>query len=162
MQDPQSTVGIYLAAIPVGMVCGAFVAGRFLSPTTQLRIIVPGAVLVGLALLAFPISPTLSVTFGVLVAVGVGSCFSLPLSGTLLQAAPLSIRNSALAIEQAGLMFLQGVAFTVWGAVGELLPITTTIALAGACAVATALFLGTRVIVREPRDKARGGLHARP
>jgi MFS family permease len=136
LQRGQAATGLYLAMMPVGTVVADLVCGRWLSPLWQRRLIVPGALLATAPMLLFLASPGYAFTLVLLVVLGLGSCYALALDGLLLHVVPRELRSRALAVDQAGLMFLQGAGFGVWGALGQVVPLRVTIALAGAVGVA--------------------------
>jgi hypothetical protein len=65
---------------------------------------------------------------------------------------PPDLRNRALALAGAGLMFTQGAGFAPWGLAGQYLPVTVAIPLAAAAGVVAATIL-------RPRRAAAGLLH---
>jgi MFS family permease len=135
----QSAVGLYLTATPVGMLIGNLLAGRLLSPAAQRRIVVPAALLTTVPLLMYLGKPSLAIAFVLLLIVGFGTCHDLALDGLLVQIAPEALRSRALAVDQAGLMFWQGVGFGAWGAVGQLLPLRIAIPIAGVAGLTVVL-----------------------
>ena len=143
---PRSAVGIYLAAIPVTMVLGDLIGGRFLGATGQRRLIVPGALLTCLPLFGFAFRPSLPAAVGLLLLVGLGYCYGLALNRLLLEALPPPMQGRGLAVNQAGLMVAQGLGFALWGGLGELIGLTQAVVVAGACGLVVVLTLATRVV----------------
>jgi predicted MFS family arabinose efflux permease len=138
---PQRVVGLYLAMIPASMVAADLVAGRLLGPRAQRRLVVPGALMTTAPLLAFAARPGLIVAMVLLAVIGLGYCHGLALDRLLIATVPESLQARALAVDQAGLMFVQGLGFGAWGGIAELLPLRVTIAVAGACGVAVVVVL---------------------
>jgi hypothetical protein len=95
------------------------------------------------------------VALALLVAVGLGFVCDLALDRLVLQSAPERLRGRVLAVEAPILMVAQGVAFTVWGAVGSLLPVATTIAGAGVLALVVV------AVLRPPRPEGRSAVTSR-
>lgn len=140
----QRLVGVYLAVIPAAMVLSDLVGARLLGPHLQRRIVVPGALATALPLLVFAFRPGIGVAMALLAIVGFGYCHGLALDALLLAVAPEPLQGRVLGIDQAGLMFLQGLGFGVWGGLAELLPLHWTITLAGICGVLVVLLLRPR------------------
>jgi len=68
------------------------------------------------------------------------SAWSAGIDGLLVDTAPSALRNRALALAGAGIMFTQGAGFALWGIVGQYLPSTVAIAMAAAArAIASAI-----------------------
>jgi Transmembrane secretion effector len=143
----QRLIGVYLAMIPAAMVTSDLFAARLLTPQWQRRIVVPAALATAIPLLAFAFRPGIGVAMALLVVVGLGYSHGLALDSLLLATVPPQLQARALGVDQAGLMFLQGLGFGVWGGVAEVLPLQWAIALAGGCGVAVVLLL------RPPRGR---------
>lgn len=143
VRAPSSAIGVYLATIPLAMVAVDLTAGRFLGAAAQRRLVLPGALACEIPLLAFVFRPGFPLVLVFLVVVGLGYCHALGLDKLLLDTAPAALRARALAVDQAGLMVLQGIGFAVWGAVAEVLPLHVTIALAGFCGLGVIAVLAT-------------------
>ena len=157
LHAPGSAIGIYLAAIPVTMVLGDVLGGRFLGVTGQRRLIVPGALLTCLPLFGFATGPGLGPAVGLLLLVGLGYSYGLALNRLLLEALPPAMQGRGLAVNQAGLMVLQGLGFALWGGLGELIGLTQAIAVAGGCGLIVVLTLATRVVADARADAASDG-----
>src|SRR5262249_15540905 len=91
--------------------------------------------------------------FALLLTAGLGSAWAAGIDGALIEVAPPQLRNRALALGSAGLMFTQGVGFALWGVVGQYLPLTLTIPLA---AVVGASVAGPRRSVGSGRARGMG------
>ena len=136
---PHRAVGFYLAVIPATMVAADLVAGRFLGATGQRRLMLPAAFVTVLPLLGFAARPGLAVAMVLLAVVGFGYAHGLALDAALLAAVPPELQSRALALDQAGLMVLQGIGFVVWGALALVVPLHVTVAIAGVCGLAVVL-----------------------
>jgi predicted MFS family arabinose efflux permease len=139
--EPARAAGFLLMGLPIGTVIADVVAARLLTTGLQRRIIVPVAVLSFAPLAAFAASPVLVLAIGLLILAGLGSAGSAGLDGLLIDTAPADLRNRALALAGAGLMFTQGVGFALWGLAGQFLPVAVVIPLAAAAGVLVAFAL---------------------
>jgi MFS family permease len=152
----QNMIGVYLAAIPVGMVIADLIAGRLLTARGQRRLVLPGAVVTTAPLLLFAFRPALVPAMVLLLVVGLGYSHGLALDAILIETVPEHLQARALAVDQAGLMFLQGLGFAAWGAVAEVLPLRAAITVAGVCGVAVVLWLG-RGLTRRSAELSDAG-----
>ena len=138
--QPARAAGFLLMGIPPGTIAADVVAARLLSSRLQRRIIVPAALLTFVPLTAFAASPGLGLALGLLVISGLGSAWVAGIDGLLIDTAPPELRNRALALGGAGLMFTQGAGFALWGIAGQYVPLAVVIPMAaagGALAVVT-------------------------
>jgi len=138
--QPARATGFLLMGIPIGTVAADVIAARLFATRLQRRIIVPAALLTCAPLAAFAASPGLVPAMSLLVLAGLGNAWTAGIDGLLIGTAPAALRNRALALAGAGLMFTQGAGFALWGVAGQVLPPTAAIPLAaaaGAIAAAT-------------------------
>ena len=129
--QPSRVAGYLLMGIPAGTVAADVLAARLLSTRWQRRIIVPAALLSFAALAGFAAGPGLAVALALLVVTGLGSAWMVGMDGLLVTTAPPALRNRALALNSAGLMFTQGAGFALWGLAGQYAPLPAVIAAAG-------------------------------
>lgn len=137
---PARAAGFLLMGIPAGTIAADVIAARFLSSQRQRRIIVGAGLLTFAPLTAFAASPGLGVALVLLVISGLGSAWAAGMDGLLIDTAPLGLRNRALALAGAGLMFTQGVGFALWGIAGQYASLAVVIpvaAVGGALVVVT-------------------------
>jgi predicted MFS family arabinose efflux permease len=137
--QPPRAAGFLLMGIPIGTVLADVVAARLLTSRQQRRIIAGSALLSFAPLLAFAVRPGLGPALALLLTAGLGGAWAAGIDGALIEAAPPPLRNRALALAGAGLMFTQGLGFALWGVIGQYVPLTVTIplaAIAGGIAVA--------------------------
>jgi MFS family permease len=139
--EPARAAGFLLMGLPMGTVVADVVAARLLTSRRQRQIIVSAAVLAFVPLAAFAASPGLVLAIALLTVAGLGSAGSAGLDGLLIDTAPADLRNRALALSGAGLMFTQGVGFALWGIAGQYLSVALVIPLAAAAGVLTAVAL---------------------
>src|SRR5262249_24207081 len=109
--EPPRAAGLLLMGIPAGTVVADALAARLLPPRLQRRIIVPAGLGVFAPLAAFAASPGLGLALALLVISGLGSAWAAGIDGLLIETAPPALRNRALALGSAGLMFTQGLGF---------------------------------------------------
>jgi predicted MFS family arabinose efflux permease len=139
--QPASSVGFYLAAMPVGAVTADVVAARMLGPRARIRVMFPAALVGCVTLLCFAARPDLALSMAALFIVGLGFAYAPGIDQRLIEVTPAELRDSALAVSSAGLMFVQGVGFAVWGFAAQLAPIRVVIPIAGAIGLAAVLAL---------------------
>ena len=138
--QPARAAGFLLMGIPIGTVAADVIAARLLPTRLQRRIIVPAALLTFATLAGFAATPGLILAIGLLVVAGLGNAWAPGIDGLLVGTAPPELRNRALGVSSAGLMFTQGAGFALWGIVGQFIPPAAAIPLAaaaGAVAAAT-------------------------
>jgi len=137
---PARAAGFLLMGIPAGTIAADVIAARFLSSRRQRRIIVAAGLLTFAPLMAFAASPGLGLALVLLVISGLGSAWTAGMDGLLIDTAPSGLRNRALALAGAGLMFTQGAGFALWGIAGQYASLAVVIpvaAVGGALAVVT-------------------------
>jgi MFS family permease len=149
--EPARAAGFLLMGLPIGTVAADIVAARLLTTRVQRRIIAAVTVLSFAPLAAFAASPGVVLAIGLLIVAGLGSAGSAGLDGLLIDTVPEDLRNRALALAGAGLMFTQGAGFALWGIAGQYLPVTAVIPLAAGAGVVTATILRPR---RSPDGRA--------
>ncbi|HYV81594.1 MAG TPA: MFS transporter [Streptosporangiaceae bacterium] len=152
--QPARAAGFLLMGLPIGTVAADIVAARLLTSRLQRRIIVPAALLCFAPLAAFAASPGLVLAVGLLAAAGLGSAWTAGIDGLLIDTVPPDLRNRALALAGAGLMFTQGAGFALWGLAGQYLSVTVVIPLAATAGVVAATIL-------RPRRAAGGAARSR-
>jgi predicted MFS family arabinose efflux permease len=146
--QPARVAGYLLMGIPVGTVLADVLAARLLSTRWQRRIIVPTALLSFAALTGFAAGPGLGLALALLVVTGLGSAWMVGMDGLLVATAPPELRNRALALNSAGLMFTQGAGFGLWGLAGQYVSLPVVIAGAGMLGMAA-------VVACRPRASGR-------
>ncbi|MQA88387.1 MAG: MFS transporter [Streptosporangiales bacterium] len=132
-----ATVGVLLAAMPLGMVVGAVLYGRFTPPWRRRRLIRPMAFGATLALLPVWMDPPLATVLALLVLAGFGSAYVIVLNAMFVQTVPATHRGRAHGVAAAGLMIGQGGGTALAGAVADVLG--DPAAVIGLCGLAGAL-----------------------
>lgn len=126
-------VGIWLVALPAGIIAGDVSGVRFLTPARQRRLVGPAASACFVPYLAFALHPPIPLALALLAVSGSCGMYSLGLDARLRDAAPPHLFARTMALNTAGLMTLQGIGFALAGAaaqaVGPALAITTAGAL---------------------------------
>ena len=145
--QPARAAGFLLMGLPIGTVAADMIAARLLTSRLQRRVIVPAALLSFAPLAAFAVSPGLVPAVGLLAVSGLGHAWAAGIDGLLIDTAPPGLRNRALALAGAGLMFTQGAGFALWGVAGQYLPAAVVIPLAAAAGVVVATVLRPRPAV---------------
>jgi MFS family permease len=112
-------VGVWLAALPVGMVAGDLAGVRLLDASVQRRLVVPVAAAGFLPYLAFAARPPIPVALALLLVSGVCGMYTLGLDARVRDAAPAVLFARTMGLASAGLMTLQGLGFALAGAIAE-------------------------------------------
>jgi MFS family permease len=156
-------VGWWLAALPIGLICGNVIGIRGLSPEQQRRIVVPAATASFVPYLAFVLDPPVPIALPLLLLGGACSLYSLGLDARVRDAAPPHLFARTMSLNTAGLTALQGAGFAFAGAVAQAVGPALAIAAAGGCGVvvANALLRGDRTFVAT-RDWVSGIMQQRP
>jgi predicted MFS family arabinose efflux permease len=139
--QPVRVAGFLLMGIPVGTVVADLIAARLLRVRWQRRLIVPAGLLTFVPLAGFAASPRLALALALLVICGLGNAWGAGLDGLLISTAPEELRGRALALSSAGLMFIQGAGFALWGIAAQYAPVTAVIPAAAAAGVLVVLLL---------------------
>jgi predicted MFS family arabinose efflux permease len=148
--QPARAAGFLLMGLPIGMVAADLIVARLLRPGLQRRLIGPAAVLVFAPLFAFAGSPPLLLAITLLVFSGLGMAWSPGLDMLMLDTAPPELRNRALALQGAALMFTQGAGFALWGLAGQFAPLVVVIPSAAVAGLVV-------VLVFRPRSRGPAG-----
>lgn len=111
--------GAIMAAAPVGSAIGSLVMGRFIKPSTRLRIIRPMALVTPLILIPALFEPALPVVLAMTLLVNLAGGILMALNGLFVQTLPGNFRARAFGVMQTGLMLTQGAAVLGVGAVAN-------------------------------------------
>ena len=125
------TVGLLLAAEPLGATVGALIVTRLVPPAGRLRLLVPLAALSAAPLVGYFLSPPLPVVLGLLLASGFGGSYQLIANTTFMQLVPDRVRGQAFGLAAAGLVAGQGLGLAAAGALAGLITPASVIAIAG-------------------------------
>ncbi|MFH9473192.1 MFS transporter [Streptomyces anulatus] len=129
---------VLMGCLPVGMLVGDLLVGRFLRPRARERLVVPLVALAGLPLIGFAAEPGVGVSSCLLLLSGLGYAYGLGLQRPFLDALPQDGQGQAFGLLGSGSMTLQGIGPVCMGAVAAVIGTGGAIALAGGAAVLTA------------------------
>jgi hypothetical protein len=138
---PSAQVGWWLVALPVGIIAGDIVGVRLLTAHQQRLLVAPAAVASFVPYLAFVLDPRFPIAVALLVTAGACGMYSLGLDARVRDAAPPRLFARTMTLNSAGLMTLQGVGFTLAGAVAQAVGSATAIAIAGGCGIVSTVVL---------------------
>ena len=128
-------------ALPLGVIVGDLVGVWGLTAAQQRRLIAPIAALAFVPYVAFLLRPPVPVALPLLVVAGLGAAYFLGLDGLVRDTVARPLFARTMAINNAGLMTIQGLGFAVAGAFAQVLPPYAVIAGAGVCGLITVLLL---------------------
>lgn len=148
---PPASAGWVLAAMPAGMFLGDLIVGRFCTPPTRERLVIPLLLLMGLPLLPLVAHLPLAGTAGLLGLASAGFAYQLGRQQAFLDAVPHQARGLAFGLNSTGIMTGQGLGPIAAGAVASSLNAGPTMALAGVAIIAAGLLLGSTSTRRRRR-----------
>ncbi|MDQ3576267.1 MAG: MFS transporter, partial [Actinomycetota bacterium] len=140
MGSAPGTVGLLLAADPLGFIIGTFVISRFVPPELRPRLVgVLATASVGVLTL-FILKPNLVLALLLLGLAGAVGAYQITVMAVFNSIVPNEIRGAAFGAARTGLRVAQGLGVALGGAVAQLLgSAATTIALAGVIGVVIAI-----------------------
>ena len=115
------TVGLLMAAVPLGMVIGAFLLGRVAAPSARIRMMGWLAVLSCAPLIGSAWSPPLWAVLTLWTLAGAGGAYQLAAAAAFVQALRPDTRARAFGVAQSGLYAVQGLGILAGGAVAQLI-----------------------------------------
>jgi MFS family permease len=134
-------VGMLMAAMPLGMVIGAFLFGKLAAPSARIRMMGWLAMLYCAPLIPSAWNPPLWAVLALWVLAGAGGAYQLAAAAAFVQALTPQTRARAFGVAQSGLYAVQGLGVLVGGAVAEAIGPTMTVALAGLVGLTAATML---------------------
>src|SRR5580658_5500989 len=135
------TVGLLMAAMPLGMVVGAFVFGRAATPSTRLRIMGWLAILSCVPLIGSACDPPLWCVLLLWALAGAGGAYQIAAAAAFVQELRASARARAFGLAQSGLYAVQGLGILAGGAVAQVVGAPLAVGLAGLIGVTAATML---------------------
>jgi MFS family permease len=135
------TVGLLMAAMPLGMVVGAFLLGRVAAPSARIRMMGWLAVLSCAPLIGSAWSPPLWAVLLLWAFAGAGGAYQLAAAAAFVQALSPSTRASAFGLAQSGLYAVQGLGILAGGAIAQLVGAQLAVGLAGLVGLTAATML---------------------
>jgi MFS family permease len=153
------TVGLMMAAVPMGTCIGAFLLGRLAGPSTRIRMIGWLAMLSCAPLIASAWNPPLDVILPMWLLAGVGGAYQLAAAAAFVQALTPGTRARAFGVAQSGLYAVQGLGVLAGGAVAEAIGPPLAVGLAGLTGLTAATMLAAGWIQLRGRavEAVRGG-----
>ena len=148
---PPASAAWVLAAMPAGMFLGDLIVGRFCTPPTRERLVIPLLLLMGLPLLPLVAHLPLAVTAALLALASAGFAYQLGRQQAFLDAVPHQARGLAFGLNSTGIMTGQGLGPITAGAFANSLNPGPTMALTGVAIIAAGLLLGS-TSTRRPRQ----------
>ncbi|MFC0861856.1 MFS transporter [Sphaerimonospora cavernae] len=133
--------GLLMAAMPAGTVVGAFLFGRFVTPTGRLRGMGWLAMLTCAPLMLCAMEPPLEAVLALWVLSGVGGAYQLAANAAFVQCVPPAGRGQAFGLVQSGLLAVQGLGILIGGVAAEEFGPEPVIALAGVAGLSVAAML---------------------
>jgi MFS family permease len=134
-------VGLMMAAMPFGMVIGAFLFGKLAAPTARMRMMGWLAMLYCAPLIASVWNPPLWVVLAAWTLAGAGGAYQLAAAAAFVQTLTPETRARAFGVAQSGLYAVQGVGILVGGAIAEAIGPTLAVGLAGLAGLTAATML---------------------
>jgi predicted MFS family arabinose efflux permease len=142
---PVEAGGLLLACMPVGMMIGSWLIGRWVGASLRRRLLVPLMTVVGLPLVGFAVAGLPVVVCGALLVIaGTGFAYGLAIQQRFRDVVPVDNRGQAFSLLSTGLMTAQGISPAVAGALAGVLPVPQVIALCGAVSVAAVVVFRLR------------------
>jgi predicted MFS family arabinose efflux permease len=135
------TVGLLMAAVPLGMVAGAFLLGRVAAPSARIRMMGWLAVLSCAPLIGSAWSPPLWAVLTLWILAGAGGAYQLAAAAAFVQALRPDTRARAFGVAQSGLYAVQGLGILAGGAVAQLIGTPLAVGLAGLAGLTAATML---------------------
>jgi len=135
------TVGLLMAAMPTGMVIGAFLLSRLVAPSARIRMMGWLAVLSCAPLVGCAWHPPLWGVLALWIVAGAGGAYQLAAAAAFVQALEPSTRARAFGLAQSGLYAVQGLGILAGGAVAQLVGAPLAVALAGLVGLTAATML---------------------
>jgi MFS family permease len=135
------TVGLLMAAVPVGMVIGAFLLGKVAAPSTRIRMMGWLAVLSCAPLIGSAWNPPLWAVLALWTLAGAGGAYQLAAAAAFVQALRPATRARAFGVAQSGLYAVQGLGILAGGAAAQAIGAPLAVGLAGLLGLTAAAML---------------------
>jgi MFS family permease len=135
------TVGLLMAAMPLGMVVGAFLLGRVAAPSARIRMMGWLAVLSCAPLIGSAWGPPLWAVLLLWALAGAGGAYQLAAAAAFVQALNPANRASAFGLAQSGLYAVQGLGILAGGGIAQLIGAPLAVGLAGLVGLTAATML---------------------
>lgn len=136
-----ASVGVLLAADPVGVLIGSLLLARLVSVAQRPALLGPLAILSGAPLIATAYGPGIPTAFALWALCGMLSSYQLLVVGEFVGIVATERRGQAIGIAASGLLAAQGVGIFAGGALSGTLGAAPAIAVAGATGAALAILV---------------------
>jgi MFS family permease len=150
------TVGLLMAAMPIGMVVGGALPGRFAAPSVRMRTMGWLAVLSCPPFIGSAWDPPLWSVLLLWVLAGAGGAYQLIAAATFVQALRPATRVRAFGLAQSGLSAVQGLGMLAGGAVAQAIGPPLAVGLAWLAGLAAAAMLAATWAQLTPRRLKSG------
>jgi MFS family permease len=154
------TVGLLMAAMPVGVVAGSFAFGRLFTPSGRIRMMGWLAMASCAPLIGSAFSPPLWVVLLLWSLAGAGEAYQLAAAAAFVQNLTSSARARAFGLAQSGLLAVQGVGILVGGAVANVTGAPVAVGLAGMLGLCAAAALSMSWTLRRGEVMSAARAHA--
>ncbi|MFF2996727.1 MFS transporter [Streptomyces sp. NPDC057950] len=145
-------LGLFMAAMPVGMILGESLAGGCLSPVVRGRIAGPLVACTLLPYAVFLLRPSLPWSLAAMFVAGLTGAYTLGVDQWFVDAVPEEVRGRAMTVQSAGLMTIQGAGMAAAGAAAEFVPVH--LVSGWSCVIGTLCVLAVLRTVRGRRGRA--------
>jgi predicted MFS family arabinose efflux permease len=143
-------VGWWLTALPVGIVAGDILGVWLIPPAWQRRLVGAAGLVSFLPYLLFFASPPAYICIPLLVLSGLCSMYSLGLDARVRAACPENLFARMMAVNNAGMMTIQALGFSLAGLIGGLTSPGIAVGVAGGAGIASVIVLWPRSSPQEP------------
>jgi predicted MFS family arabinose efflux permease len=148
--------GLLLGFLPLGMIVGDFVVGRYVRPHLRERLTVPLMAVLGLPLIGLVADVPLAIVAGLLAVSGTGFAYGLGIQRPFLDALPAADRGAAFGLLSTGAMTLQGVGPVLFGFLAEVTAVDTAMGMAGCATLLATLGLWAALRAIDPTTEQPG------
>jgi MFS family permease len=135
------TVGLLMAAMPLGTVVGAFLLGRVATPSARIKMMGWLAIMSCLPLIGSAWDPPLWAVLLLWVLAGAGGAYQVAAAAAFIQALQPATRARAFGLVQSGLYAVQGLGILVGGAAAQMLGPERIVAVFGTAGLVAAMLL---------------------
>ncbi|HLH59041.1 MAG TPA: MFS transporter [Streptosporangiaceae bacterium] len=142
------TVGLLMAAMPLGTVIGAFTFGRLVAPSARVRMMGWLAMASCAPLIGSAFNPPLWVVLTLFALAGMASAYQLAAAAAFVQSLDPSGRARAFGLAQSGLLAVQGLGIMAGGAVANAIGAPMAVGLAGLIGLCAAAILAMNWTIR--------------
>jgi len=136
--------GLLIASTQIGSVVAMPYFTKRIGPLTRLRWMGPMAVCTCLVLVLTILRPSLAVSMAIFAVANVFTVYQIAANTAFVERVPNERRGQAFGLANAGLVVGQGAGFAIAGAVAEVVPPSTVVALAGGLGAVVACGLALR------------------